>query len=343
MLGIQIRMAHCSCRWNGLNGALLILSFLPFVKNEPVPSPTSTFPAVSTHLLRSNRLQGEFVTSSQACSEIQRCDKIQIAAAREGFFTSTNHEKMNIFSALEARNCLRHKKIHVAGDSYTRQLYIALLEILQGYPRSHEFTNGHERNSALLTMQKKVARSLEDVDITISFVCHDECYPYRNLTSMDCGKCLSNLSTNVDANVVSFQVHRVQHIIKNNGGDRKATIQSFGHEVLNEIFKRVPHVIWGTGPSYNRQKIPYPYNETMKLDLHNTAYVHMMKMFTASDDLKARKIHLLDFHALSRACTWDNCTSDGGHGSRFFARMKAQYLLNTLCTINENGKVSWIL
>ena len=48
-------------------------------------------------------------------------------------------------------------------------------------------------------------------------------------------------------------------------------------------------------------------------------------------DFSPHGIPFLDFFELTRACMWDNCTSDGGHRSRFVNRMKAQMLVNMLC------------
>ena len=44
-------------------------------------------------------------------------------------------------------------------------------------------------------------------------------------------------------------------------------------------------------------------------------------------------VPILDFYQLTRGCTWNNCTIDGGHRSRFVNRMKAQKVLNLICQV----------
>ena len=64
-------------------------------------------------------------------------DAIQRAAATETYFepiVGGKPEPVHIFSTAEARECLQDKTIVLAGDSYLKQLYVGLADILLGEP-----------------------------------------------------------------------------------------------------------------------------------------------------------------------------------------------------------------
>ena len=64
-------------------------------------------------------------------------DAIQRAAATESYFepmVGGKPEPVHIFSTAEARECLQDKTIVLAGDSYLKQLYVGLADILLGEP-----------------------------------------------------------------------------------------------------------------------------------------------------------------------------------------------------------------
>lgn len=88
----------------------------------------------------------------------------------------------------------------------------------------------------------------------------------------------------------------------------------FGH-----VSRGLP-LTWATGPSYDISKVSITSKRpTSMLNLE------AMKLARKYD------IPLLDFYTLTDRCVYRNCTSDGGHRSRYVNRMKAQMLLNNFC------------
>ena len=88
-------------------------------------------------------------------------------------------------------------------------------------------------------------------------------------------------------------------------------------------------IVWVTGPAYDIARVPSKYQEITKK--RPTALINKMSK------QEALKIGtpLLDIETLTARCLWSNCTSDGGHRSRFVNRMKAQLLLNNLCLVTS--------
>ena len=52
------------------------------------------------------------------------------------------------------------------------------------------------------------------------------------------------------------------------------------------------------------------------------------------------RVRLADYHQLTYACVWDNCTADGGHRGRFVNRGKAQVLLAQMCPERRKSTVA---
>mmetsp|Transcript_24896 Transcript_24896/g.42369 ORF Transcript_24896/g.42369 Transcript_24896/m.42369 type:complete len:96 (-) Transcript_24896:32-319(-) len=89
------------------------------------------------------------------------------------------------------------------------------------------------------------------------------------------------------------------------------------------FYNETPNLIYTSQPSYDMAKVPNKYkNITTGRD---DVYWKMLP------ELSKFRVQYLDYFQLTHTCYFDNCTSDGGHRSRFVNRWKAQLLLNTLC------------
>lgn len=138
-----------------------------------------------------------------------------------------------------------------------------------------------------------------------------------------CNQCLQNLPE-ADALVIGS----APHLLMSRGSDEGA-----GQKVEEDIqWLRAKHqnMIWVSAPKINPAKVTKA----------------QMKYFTPTNQESLNRIGTLDvckkhgvcldmYHLTSR-CAWDNCTTDGGHRARYVNRMKAQMLLNTLCTKSES-------
>ena len=68
-------------------------------------------------------------------------DRVVAAAFQDGWL---GFPGLHLFSAAEARSCLRGKRVVMLGDSYTIQTYIGLSDILLGTVSNREFRERNE-------------------------------------------------------------------------------------------------------------------------------------------------------------------------------------------------------
>ena len=236
------------------------------------------------------------------------------------------------FSAAEAVRCLRRKRLVFAGDSYHMQTFIGLVETLSPKDRgAKEIQGSAERRSELARMQA-VAKHLAPNEINLKFRCSasERCYgrgslafAYQAHALNACLACLQKHAGNADTIVVlSTGVHLISRWPRKTAAQKRAAAHYLVKEV-ERILRSMRNVIYASGPSYDVEKVPFPYNGTMSIRGTSQAALTLLNGPWAS--------RVLDFYELTRSCKWDNCTTDGGHRARFVNRMKAQVLLNKIC------------
>lgn len=243
-------------------------------------------------------------------------DTITTAILREG---CCGHDidsfPVFLLSSAQARACIANRTILVSGDSYTIQLFVGLADILTGMPSKTEITGNAVRRAALAD----AAINLRRVGANVQFVCKEplECYG-MGPSLQACSACMNRLQA--DVRIVGTTIHLLEH-------NRATTASS-----IADAGKTIDRLLWVSGPAYNKDLIPFPYNATMPLSATQRIYTNTL----GPDGLLARaerNVSFLDIMGMTRACyvQWKNCSSDGGHNSRFVERMKATILLNILC------------
>ena len=255
-------------------------------------------------------------------------DIIQNSSLSEGIFlVQSNHSNSNnfhLFSAKEAQTCLWKRSVLIAGDSYMKQLYIGLADILLGDPSNNEIHGGAQRGVVAELIRKRLSSTFgSNMDIRFIF---SSCY----LKDLSCFKVAikSNKSflKKADALVINCLIHHAEvhkHENETMGINYMQQLRNLFHDMISD---RIP-VTWATGPSYENSKVPLKYVNSTKH--RSTIELNALTMTLA----KEYNIPLLDFYTITGKCWWNNCTADGGHRSRFVNRMKAQMLLNNLCSI----------
>lgn len=96
---------------------------------------------------------------------------------------------------------------------------------------------------------------------------------------------------------------------------------------ISWLWKKVPHMIWTTGPGFNVAQITK--EQKNLIDLDGAAFLDMNSCgpLFATGPLasnKGQRPPCLDFHHMTGECEFRNCSTDGGHRHRFVNRMKAQ-------------------
>ena len=257
-------------------------------------------------------------------------DRIQEAALRDGMYWSG--EVPRVYSTDEARECLRGKRVVFSGDSYCKQHFIGLVEALTGEPADEEIHNSSRRN-IVLSQYQLVASRLQEQGIDLSWQCNEATSCYGENGALDtCRQCLA--ATNANIIVVSTAIHMMNAFRDKLNSTLHLDAHEFDRAVIDAMLKEITttfetfgtnRLVWGSGPSYLKRKIPMPYRDTMPLGILD--HVHAQSMLRAA----AMGIRFLDFHRLTQECVWANCTFDGGHRSRFVNRAKAQLFLEAVC------------
>lgn len=226
-------------------------------------------------------------------------DRIQEAALREGAYFSGDVPRL--YNTIEARACLRGKRVVFAGDSHSKQLFIGLVDVLQGEPSNVEIHSSRERNMHLEVAEATAASFLQLMGIHVSWNCSGARLPrgscYGSTGDLDaCRQCLNEI--NATFKVLSTTVHLVMTRVKAEFAKEKQlaseTIkdainenkksacttccscwsnasfeQGMVHDVVREIsttYLSVRGLVWGSGVSSSKDIIPMPYVAGLIID-----------------------------------------------------------------------------
>ena len=232
------------------------------------------------------------------------------------------NDTIHIFSSAEAIECLSSKtqqrdiRIFLSGDSYMKQLYIGLADILlsKHIKGGTEIIGSIHRNEVLSTAQNVMDRRRKKKDAAfpiIRYECEVECYGREALDK--CAKCIKSYSGNKsrsseDVWIVGIGVHTYLRLERQVDETLQEILQFLDtDEVLNRTIYVSP---------------PAGKTEPVYLDL-------------LSDVAPSNVAHpFLDVFQLTKSCKHENCSFDGGHRSRYVNRWKAQMLLNMLCEVH---------
>lgn len=248
--------------------------------------------------------------------DVNGTDAITSALLREGHCShDVDSFPVHLLSTSQARACVANRTILLSGDSYTKQLFVGLADILAGVANTTEIHNSAERDQALAHASAQMGQ----IGLNVRFVCSgpNKCYGGGVSLSL-CSQCSSALPADVRA------IGTTVHLLAQGLAATEASIAAVSQSVQN--------LLWISGPAYNQQLIPFPYNGTMPLG--DTQRVYADTLGPSGLLLQAHKsVSFLDVMSMTRACyaQWKNCSADGGHNSRFVERMKATLLLNILC------------
>ena len=235
---------------------------------------------------------------------------------------------LRIFSASQARRCLANVTFGMGGDSYTRNMFIDLGAILLGRPSDIETVGGRYRE-ALLDLVNHELRQLHQLYPNefpnVQWICKLECYGMIKPFHSKCSQCVNNFRKQEEktrpAGTAIFIGSGI-HIKKANSDSLKRTVKD-----IQQFWQEAPGVQFATPVSYETRKIPEAFRNSTAMKGTNAMYYSEIDAAKSMDGV----VKLFDYFHLTRACSMDRCSADGGHRARFVNRWKAQLLLNTLC------------
>jgi len=211
----------------------------------PSPSAVPSSSSSANSLLVSSLLGGDR----------RRPDKIQQYALDESICVPRNADmrsKLHLFSTEEARQCLRDVTLVVAGDSYTKQLFIGLGEVLLGQPSRSELTNYNIREKIRREMEGKL-RAFRDGDgrnLDVRWECVQECYGQLSPFANRCSQCVNGIRNNQTSSRTAFVVGATVHVyVKEHKSVNRTTEQL--RQFIEATSGDGKGVIFMSGPSYS--------------------------------------------------------------------------------------------
>ena len=241
------------------------------------------------------------------------------------------------FSKEEAQSCLKNKRVWVIGDSYMRNLFIGLMDVLRGNVAkpNESITKGVPEKFVKIDFLPKafgdVGRAfLKSNNITATFIGGRR---FGLGLYMEAIKALFSSIKNDDLIVFNVLIHdnkrnRVQS--QEFKGDMRKAEQYYlskVNEFVDWLRAQKPRakIVWSTSTSYKENKVPSEFRRYQRnkriLDINR----------------KARDIWIdagfpvLDVFHLTLACQAKSCTEDGSHHNRMVNRAKAHVLMNYFC------------
>jgi len=337
-----------SARW--FVGALIVLSLSlvhnnfrkdllsevhdhPLTTNQRLHQRTSVrfIPYPHKTLGSGTSLQCQWETRPKVSSNTSKesyLDFTQQNAFTEGIcIPPTLNDTLHIFSSEEAIECLSPKaqnrdiKLMLSGDSYMKQLYIGLADILL----SKHISDGKEifastpRSEVTTIAQHEMEkRRSEEKNSKFPFVQYgSQCYGQAPL-SENCLKIVKELGTDNSTDHV-FIIGSAVHIYLRQK-QVNATVQE-----INNFLDVTNRTIFVSPPYY------YPDIQFTAELVRDQAEVYSGLLPNVAPENADHPF--LDVYELTRSCMWKNCSYDKAHRSRFVNRWKAQLLLNTLCEV----------
>ena len=250
-------------------------------------------------------------------------DYTQQKAFSEGVCIPQNIS-IHIFSSNEAIECLYSKRIIISGDSYNKQLFIGLGDVLlsKHIQNGKEILDWTKRNEVTAVTNSVLATRYKNDPAfpNVQYKCERQCYgnhatrPFNEV----CAECINSYTE--DDNTVAV-VGAGIHLTKNETlREGRSTV-----EEMKKFLDQAKKVIWVSMPSYQTEKVPDKFR-----DSHAGLGQIYDEMLPTLAPLNPKQ-PFLDVFQLTDSCNAANCSYDGGHRSRFVNRFKAQLLLNTLC------------
>lgn len=241
-------------------------------------------------------------------------DLIQQTAYKEGVCIPIHpNSSIHVFSSDEARGCLHSKRVVVSGDSYMKQLFVGMADIILGelLNNNEEILNNTQRSQFVESAQQLLVRQHEkDPSFPIiEYLCEATCYGYNATFSKICSDCINAYSLEDEENTIAVVGAEV-HILESN-------TLSFAIREINNFLSLASRTIFVSSPSSDQ-------TDSSRRD-------GLYESLLPSLAPRNMQHPFLDVYHMTRSCVMKNCSYDGGHGSRYVNRWKAQLLLNTLC------------
>lgn len=251
-------------------------------------------PVFTGNLAFGEWIAGTFKSRNDSFVLGSKRDKIQHHAFTEGiFYPRMNRANFRIFSTNEARQCLSGKKVYILGDSYMKQMFIGLADILLGDPSNFQLTSWSVRERIYKSINQRLKEAFNGtfaLDYKFENLCHADLFTFEQKFKNDL------FWKGASAVVMNVVTHHLSAHSKDSD-----VVKKYLESVKRLFTMRGLKLTWATGPSYDISKVPLQYANTTSQHPFNKINFGVLEL------ARQYKIPLLDFYTLTRMCTWKNC------------------------------------
>ena len=266
------------------------------------------------------------------------------------YFHRIERKKYRLFDARSTMNCLvaeKYKHIVVIGDSYMRNLFHGIIDIMldrrtEIEEKEHEIPDFWQpvRYLGENSLQLKV------LDIRVTFLQQFGLWSHLSipLPALDIEGTLVMYGSMVHDHKfrqVDFLISKYQkrkklanRLIRDKEDSGRDRYREMAHNIWMRRMSRLQNfdratLIWVTSPYYETHKLEQV-NHFARINQDNERYFRF-NLDGVNKLLSNPRVRFLDAYHLTKACKYENCSLDGAHRSAFVNRMKFQIILNYIC------------
>ena len=245
-------------------------------------------------------------------------------------------EQLHLYSANQARNCLKNRTLIVSGDSSAFGLFVGLGDVLLGRPLRFSGNDEHSRSTILQStievsfrvyvrhLSPSIQLSLQDVQLSttkddsfpnLRWECQQSCDGRRSSHQIPaCSDCLRQLRHHAQKRDAVVVV----------GNEAPMLLASNESEVRSfSMVQKSLKVLYALSPTANAATSNRPFVGS------SSSYWRSLRL------MKKHAIPVADFFQMTRACCLNDTTTEEGRVRRYVNRWKAIQVLNILCEYRE--------
>lgn len=308
--------------------------------------------------------EADFFKPTAISTCVPRCDTHMSSTGIQFHPIQLRYLRFDASDALRSLAARGVAHIYVVGDSYMRNLYTGVQDIL--FDRQDNTAVGktifddfgshvvHGEGNHFFTTTIKTSNDTE--------LGYDMSLTYLHMFGIDLKMLEKVIATDSSLVLFGSMVHDhkfrvVDSLIRNSGlrgKNTKLLLKDKGHagrgkfrELAHRLWlAKLPGVlrmfqhsrffIWVTSPFYETHKL-IKVNEAASLNQENERYLryNIDGVNIVIGEKGSMCAAFLDAFHLTKACTFNNCSEDGAHRARFVNRMKFQIVLNQISTRPE--------
>jgi len=213
-----------------------------------------------------------------AAGDVHEYDPTQRAAFDEGICVPPIlNASIHVYSSSEAKECLRYRRVIISGDSYMKQLFVGLADILLSKKlNGDKEIIGRDRRSAVVASANFWLAGRRNKDASfphVEYRCEVECYGYPENAPFGevCSGCINPLTSRNNGSTTVAVVGAGVHI----GGDVVGEIRKFLDLAVRTVFVPMPAANKGMQNASKSLVAPVPRPECARTSIPGRVSAHV--------------------------------------------------------------------